>query len=353
MNFLTKEFYGNPVEKWLLAFVIVVGSILLAKLTYWIIGKTVKQVTSRTKTKLDDILVDQFEEPAVMAIVLICCWYAANSLHLAPSVQHFLQKAFVFALVVDITWFVSRTIDSFIDEYLAPYAQKSETRIDDTLLPILKKGVRGIIWSIGIIMGLNNAGFDVAALVAGLGIGGLALALASQDTVKNIIGGLIIILDKPFKIGDRIVIDALDGTIEDIGVRSTRMRTLDKREVTIPNMIFSDKPIINVTREPARKVVMPLGLIYDTTPEKMQLAVDTLKKIANAHPLLDEEATNAFFSNFGAHSLDITLIYYIQAGNDYFKVQNEINQAILSQFNALELEFAFPTQTIYSVKQNA
>jgi MscS family membrane protein len=353
MNFLTQSFYGNSVKQWAISMGIILGSVLLAKLVYWIIGKTVKQVTSRTKTKLDDILVDKLEEPIVMAIILVSTWYALNILTLGTWARNFTENALTFAIIVDITWFVARTIDSIITEYLAPYAQKSETKIDDTLLPILKKGIRWMIWSLGIIMGLNNAGFDVGALIAGLGIGGLALALASQDTVKNIIGGLIIILDKPFKISDRIVIDAIDGTVEDIGVRSTKLRTLDGRQVTIPNMVFSDKAITNITREPFRKIVLVLGLIYDTTPKEMQLSVDTLLEIANSHPLIEQESTKALFSNFGAHSLDVTLIYYIQAGNDYFAVQNEINQAILSKFNELGLIFAFPTQTIYSIKQEA
>lgn len=351
MDFLTNEFYGNSIKNWLIAAGIILGSIFLAKLTYHLIGKTIKQITARTKTRLDDILVDKLQEPGVMAIIVICCAYALSFLDLSKGADSFFDKAFTFALAIDITWFVVRAIDAIISEFLAPYAQKSDTKIDDSLIPILKRTIKMIIWSIGIIMALNNAGFDVGALIAGLGIGGLALALASQDTVKNIIGGLIIILDKPFKIGDRIMIDAFDGTVEDIGVRSTRIRTLEGRQVTLPNMSFSDKPIVNITREPSRKITLILGLVYNTSPEKIDLAVETLRNIANSQDKVEKENTKSLFSGFGLHSLDITLIYFIEAGNDFLDIQNAVNQEILRTFKDLDLEFAYPTQTIYTAQK--
>lgn len=350
-DFLAKEFYGNTAEQWLITLGIIFGSVILAKITYWIIGKTIKQITSRTKSKLDDILVDQFEEPGVMAIIIFGSWYGVGLLTTTEEVKQFLDNTFILATAINITWFVSRLVNSILEEYLTPYVQKSDNTLDDALLPVLRRGLRILIWSIGIIMGLNNAGFDVAALIAGLGIGGLAIALASQDTVKNVIGGLMIILDKPFKIGDRIMIDSFDGTVEDIGVRSTRIRTMDGRQVIIPNMVFSDKPITNITREPARRIMVTLGLVYQTTPEQMETARQTLKAIAGSHELIEHENTRVFFGNFGPHSLDITLVYFIIAGNDYFEVQNTINTSILKEFNALGLQFAYPTQTVYKIDQ--
>lgn len=352
MDFLSKEFYGNTLEKWFISLAIILCSVLLAKVCYWIIGKTFKQITSRTKSKLDDILVDKFKEPGMMAIIIFGSWQAINLLVLKENIKLFLEHAFILAVAIDITWFLSRLTIAIIDEYLTPFAQKSDNKIDDSLLPVLRRGIRILIWSVGIIMGLNNAGFDVAALIAGLGIGGLALALASQDTVKNIIGGLMIILDKPFKIGERIVVDKdFDGIVEDIGVRSTRLRMLDGRQVTIPNMLFSDKPIVNISREPSRRVIVTIGLVYNSSPNDIEKARQLLKQITDEHPLIVKEQTIIYFSNFGAYSLDVTLIYFIKALNDYFIVQNEINWQILDLFKKHKLEFAFPTQTIYKIEQ--
>lgn len=344
MDFLTKEFYGNTIKTWLISLGVILGSILLAKIAYWIFGKTVKQITSRTKSKLDDILVDKLQEPGMMAIIIVGSWYAIHMLKLPPGVNLFFHNAFILALAINITWFVTRAIDTIIGEYLEPYAQKNESRLDDALMPIFKRGVKIIIWVIGIIMGLNNAGFDVAALIAGLGIGGLALALASQDTVKNIIGGLMIILDKPFKIGDKIMVDKnYEGTVEDIGVRSTRLRLPDGRQVTIPNMLFADKPIINITREPSRRVVTTLGLDSTTSPEQMKQAVKFIEETAAAQPQLKKEDTQVFFSNFSSGSLEITLVYFIEPGSNVAAVQNQINTSILEQLSQHQINLSSPS----------
>lgn len=345
MDFLSQEFYGNTVKTWLISLGIILGSVLLAKLTYWILGKTIKQITARTKSKLDDILVDKLQEPGMMAIIIIGSWYAINLLKLKPGVSLFFHNAYILAMAINITWFVSRTVDTIVGQYLSPYVQKNETRLDDALMPIFRRGIKIIIWIIGIIMGLNNAGFDVAALIAGLGIGGLALALASQDTVKNIISGLMIILDKPFKIGDKISVDKnYEGIVEDIGVRSTRLRLGDGRQVTMPNMLFADKPIINISREPAQKVVTTIRLAVDTPPDQMKLALQSIEEITNGQAQLVPGSTQAIFSGFALGHHEISLTYLIETGNNAGKVQNEINNKILEVFTRHQIAFAPPAQ---------
>ena len=136
--------------------------------------------------------------------------------------------------------------------------------MDDQLLPVVRKGLRATIWILGILVALNNAGYNVGALLAGLGIGGLALAMAAKDTVANIFGGVTIFTDKPFKINERIKLGGFDGTITEIGIRSTRLKTLEGRVVTIPNAKFTGGMVENVSMEPSRKVVLNLGLVYDT-----------------------------------------------------------------------------------------
>jgi MscS family membrane protein len=203
------------------------------------------------------------------------------------------------------------------------------------------------IWAIGVIVALNNAGYDVGALIAGLGIGGLALAMAAKDTVSNIFGGFTIFTDRPFTINDRVKVAGYDGVIREIGVRSTRLETLEGRVVTIPNSKFSDTPVENVTLEPSRKVSVNLGLTYDTTPEKMKQAMEILKEIANNHESLEEKVLLSF-NAFGDFAMNILFIYYIKSGADILAAQSDINMAILDRFNGAGLEFAFPTQTLYT-----
>ncbi len=186
---------------------------------------------------------------------------------------------------------VTRVLDAVYREYLVPIAEKSENDLDDQLMPILQKGTKLAVWSIGIIVALNNAGYDVGALIAGLGIGGLALAMVAKDTASNVFGGFTIFSDRPFKLHDRVKVAGFDGTVIDIGVRSTRLNTLEDRVVTIPNSTFADSAVENVSLEPSRKVVLNLGLVYDTTPEQMRRAMTILKDLAAANEAAEENVS--------------------------------------------------------------
>lgn len=161
-----------------------------------------------------------------------------------------------------------------------------------------------------VVIGLNNAGYDVAALLAGLGIGGLAMAMAAKDTVANIFGGFTIFTDQPFRVGDRIKAAGYDGEVQEIGVRSTRLKTLEGRIVTIPNSQIADSPVENVSCEPSRKVTLNLGLTYDTTPEGMAKAMVILDEINAEHPNTEDNA-KVFFNAFGDFAMNIQYIYYI------------------------------------------
>jgi MscS family membrane protein len=350
-EFLEKTFYNNTLLQWAISFTIIFGSVVAAKILYWLSKNVLKKITARTKTKLDDLLIDKLEEPIVLALVLTGFTIGFNRLVFSDAIHDWGNKVLHITYTLNITWLIARVIDALIVEYVVPLADKTDTDLDDQLMPVLRKGLRAIIWSLGIILALNNAGYDVGALLAGLGIGGLALAMAAKDTVSNFFGGIMIFTDKPFKIGDRIKIGGFDGTIVEIGLRSTRLKTLDGRIVTIPNSKFPEGMVENVSSEPWRKITLKLGLIYDTTPEQIEQAMQILKDIAAANPNLEEDVIVGF-NEFRDFALGITFIYYIKKGSDIMQTQTEINLAILKQFNANGLEMAFPTQTVYANIQN-
>lgn len=288
------------------------------------------------------------EEPIVWTLILLI---AQNTIKLnltfPDEIFSVINNGFHFAITIVITWMIARTVNALIVEYAVPLTKKSESDFDDQLLPILQKGLRIIIWSLGVIIALNNAGYNVTTILAGLGIGGLAFALAAQDTIKNIFGGAMIFIDKPFKLNDRIKIKGFDGFVHEIGIRSTRLRTLEGRIVTMPNAVFSDEAVENVSIEPSRKIILDLGLTYDTSPEQMEEGIKILKEIANDHRDKIEENVLVAFDAYGHFSLGLKYIYYISKESDIFNTQTAINLDILRRFNAKGLEFAFPTQTIY------
>ena len=330
----------------IVSILILVGAIVIGKLLYWLIGTFAKSLAARTKSGLDDILIDKLEEPIVYGIVILGFYWGFTRLHFNESVDSFFANVFMILFILNVTWLIARVIDSLIEEYIVPIVTKSESDLDDQLLPILGKTIKAVLWIFGIVIALSNSGFDVAALIAGLGIGGLALALAAQDTVKNIFGGIMVFLDKPFKIKDRIKVNGMDGVVEEIGVRSTRLRTLEGRLITIPNGQFSDNAVENVSLEPTRKVNISLGLTYDTTPEQMENAMNIIKDIIKANSKVEDDALVAF-NAWGDFAMGIQVIYYISSPDFIFSAQSEINLEILKLFNAEGLEFAFPTQTIY------
>jgi MscS family membrane protein len=272
--------------------------------------------------------------------------YAVKFLHFSSNTESILLNIAYLFIAVVLTSIISRIIDAVISEVVLPFSEKSETSFDNHLIPVIQKAVRAIVWSLGIVIGLDNIGFDITAMIAGLGIGGLALALAAQDSVKNIFAGIMIFLDKPFKIKDRIKIDGHDGVVEEVGLRSTRIRTLEGRIVTIPNCTFTDNSVINVTSQPALKVRINLGLTYDTTEEDMQKAIDILKDIVkNQDAITDDYA--AGFNGFGDFSLNILFMYYVRPESHWLNTQTLVNKEVLKRFNEQGLEFAFPTQTIF------
>ena len=348
MEFLDKVVLGNTIEDWGIAIAIILGSFIATKITYWIIANVVKNLTKKTKTNLDDVLIETLEKPIIYSILIWGYWVAIHYVDLSstPRLLFFLQGVASVSIILTLTSIVSRVFDALVTEIVQPYVEKTEGGADNYMLPIIRKVTKAIIWAFGVIIGLDNIGFDITAMIAGLGIGGLALALAAQDSVKNIFAGVMIFLDKPFKIKDRIQIEGFDGVVEEVGLRSTRIRTLDGRIVTIPNSTFTDNSVVNVTSQPALKITLNLGLTYDTSEVDMQKGVDILKQIVADHSEILEPDCAVGFKDFGDFSLGILFLYYIKPDAHWLDSQNTISKEVLKRFNEAGLDFAFPTQTL-------
>ncbi|PCI96542.1 MAG: transporter [Flavobacteriales bacterium] len=347
-EFLARELYHNSIGDWGISLLIILGAIVAGKILYWFFGNIIKKITDKTKTKIDDIIVDMIEEPIVLALAIIGMWYGLHRLEFSEEWHQFMRNVYHILIAINVTWLIARLVDAVIQEYIVPLAEKTESSLDDQIIPVVRKVLRSVIWILGIILALNNAGYDVGALIAGLGIGGLALAMAAKDSVANIFGGIMIFTDKPFKVGDRIKINGFDGTISEVGIRTSRMITLEGRLVTIPNSLFTGDMVENVSAEPCRKVVLNLGLTYDMKAEQMEKGIELLKEIAKTNNNVNDDYLVSF-NSFGDFSLGILFVYYIKSGSDNLDTQTAINLEILKQFGANDLDMAFPTQTIYSI----
>jgi MscS family membrane protein len=287
------------------------------------------------------------EEPVVLAVVIAGIWYGLLMLTMSSAAKQIVDDVVYALLILNAAWLITRVFDALIKEYLLPFAQKTESDLDDHLVPIVSKGVKVSIWMIASIMALDTAGVNVFSMLAGLGIGGLAFALAAQHSVGNFFGSLAIFVDKPFRVGDRIQVRGHDGVVVAVGLRSTRIRTrYEGRIVTIPNLAVAEADVVNIDTENGRQIFAVYRLTPNMDDRQIVLAMDVLKRIAEFDPDTREKVVTGFFA-ITEYSRDIMLLYWINPEASNLKTRTRINLEIVRQFqeNNIELVKAKPVHT--------
>jgi MscS family membrane protein len=346
---LSMTFFNNTLLDYAIFFGILSISVIGGRILYYIAENIILVLTKKTETQLDDMLLEVCKHPAVFFIFIIGFFVGYKTLTLAENVEETFFNIVLILFVLNITWFFSRLLDGVLKYYVGPWSKTTDTDLDDTLIPILRKLGKFFLFVIAIIIILDKFGYNVASLVAGLGIGGLAVALAAQETLSNMFGGVTILTDKPFSLGDRVKISGNDGHVKEIGIRSTKMTTLDGSELVIPNSTIAKEIIENVTREKARRVKLVVSVEYSTSTKNLEKGISIIRKIIKKHGSTKNDAL-VFFSEFADSSLNITAIYWIKDLDKILDTRSDINFEIKKQFEKEKLEFAFPTRTIYNKK---
>lgn len=348
---LENELWGNTIENWGISILIILGAIIIVKLLSLLGKKVIKPFVTGTDNHLDDVIFYSLEAPVKFAIILLGIWIAIHRLVYPDSFVKVVDNAYSILIVLDITWFFGRLFSSLLQVYWGKQSNGQANK----MMPIIKRTILVIVWLIGIVMALSNVGVNISALLGTLGIGGIAFALAAQDTVKNVFGAFTILTDKPFSIGDTIRVDSYEGTVVDVGVRSTKIMNYDKRIITFPNYKITDTSIVNISSEPMRRVVLNLGLTYDTTSEKMKEALELLKSIPKRVENVSSNPSDivAVFTEYPDSALVIMYIYFIEKQGDILGVTSNMNMEILAAFNKAGLNLAFPTRTVYIQKDES
>lgn len=348
---LENELWGNTIENWGISILIILGAIIIVKLLSLLGKKVIKPFVTGTDNHLDDVIFYSLEAPVKFAIILLGIWIAIHRLVYPDSFVKVVDNAYSILIVLDITWFFGRLFSSLLQVYWGKQSNGQANK----MMPIIKRTILVIVWLIGIVMALSNVGVNISALLGTLGIGGIAFALAAQDTVKNVFGTFTILTDKPFSIGDTIRVDSYEGTVVDVGVRSTKIMNYDKRIITFPNYNITDTSIVNISSEPMRRVVLNLGLTYDTTSEKMKEALELLKSIPKRVENVSSNPSDivAVFTEYSDSALVIMYIYFIEKQGDILGVTSNMNMEILAAFNKAGLNLAFPTRTVYIQKDES
>lgn len=351
-GFLTgKELLGITLGGYALAFLAILLSITLRKVFSTIIVRLIQRLAKRTTTELDDMIVKAIAQPLGFAFVIAGLYAAAVILRLPNEPVDVHKVAFSILgilIVIDLTWLFFRLVDA-MSAYFAEAAGRTESNLDDQLIPIVRKSLKVFIGVLAFVFAVQNLGYSVASLVAGLGIGGLALALAAKDTLSNFFGSIVILLDRPFAVGDWIETEGQEGVVEEIGFRSTRIRTFGKTELSIPNNNLANAVINNWSRMPIRRVKTTLGVTYASSAEQMEGAVEAIRQLLREHPQVYQDFFLVNFTEFGSSSLDIFIYYFTTTTvwAEYLRIRQEINLGIMRLLEGMGMEVAFPSRTVY------
>ncbi len=343
-KFLEKIFLGNSIKDWAIALVIITGSVLLLRLVKNIVLKQLKNWSQKTNTTIDDFLVLSIERSVLPFFYLLSVYFGLSYLSFGERIHNILK----IAILVAATFFTIRLITSVIS-YLVENFTRSQQDAETK-----RKQARGIViivnivvWIIGIVFLIDNLGYDITTLVAGLGIGGIAIALAAQAVLGDLFSYFVIFFDKPFEIGDFIIIGDKLGTVEYIGIKTTRIKSLSGEQLIISNTDLTNSRVQNFKRMERRRVVFSIGVLYETPAYKLKLIPGIIKKIIEEQP--DLQYDRVHFFKFGDFSLNFEIVYYIPGAdyNLYMDRQQQINLAIFEEFENQNIEFAYPTQKIY------
>jgi len=359
-NYINYEFAGNEVWRFGLLLVIILVTLTVGRIVRFLILRSAHKLAQKEKGQLPELFLHCLSRPAAVGVI-------AGGIYVSQFVMKFGLDGFsenvgnlwdkisraVAALAV--AYLIYRLVD-IVEYYLKRLTGRTATALDDMLVPVIRKSLRIFITIIAVLYVADNIlQQDIGAILAAAGIGGLAFALAAKDTIANFFGSVTIFADRPFQVGERIKLGGYDGPVEQVGFRSTRIRTLDGHQVTVPNSMIVNDMVENIGRRPFIKRVANISITYDTPPDKVEKAVQIIKDI-----LAETEEVNrdpdlvprVYFNDFKDFYLNILMIYWVKPP-DYWlsqEVSQKVNLAMMRAFAAEGIEFAFPTQTLYVKK---
>ncbi|MEY3607390.1 MAG: hypothetical protein RLZZ447_178 [Verrucomicrobiota bacterium] len=337
---------GNTVAHYSISLVLLVVALLARRIITRLIFPSLRRLAARTETTLDDKMFPALEGPASALIVVFGLFSALRVLKLPAFVDHYLGAGSQVAFSLVLFWGLWCALGALLD-HLNEVARQRSLQVA-AFLPWIRKTVFTVFAVVAALLLFQSLGFDVKAVLAGLGIGGLAFALAAQDTLANIFGAIVVAVDQPYTVGETVRIGANVGVIEDIGLRSTRIRLLDKSLMIIPNKTVAADTITNLSRFTGRRVEQVLGLTYASRPEQLEDLVPAIRALLEARPEVDPKSVQVAFRDLSPSSLDLWLAYEALDPDfrRWLQLRQEVNLALLRLVAGRGLSFAYPTQTL-------
>lgn len=337
--------WGNSYASWLIAAAVSAAAFAVLVLLRALVHRKMAAWSRRTATAIDDLAAEIVRRTRIYLLIPLSAVLGALTLHLTPEARTALGKLVVISLLFQGAEWGSAVLDLWVRRSREP--KEGEVKAGLTMFAVLGFGGRLVLWSLALLLALDNFGVDITALVAGLGVGGIAVALAVQNVLGDLFASVSIALDKPFVVGDFIVVDDLRGTVEHVGLKTTRLKGLGGEQLVFSNADLLKSRIRNFKRMTERRISFTVGVTYQTLPDVLEAIPDMMRRVVESKD--DARFDRSHFKGFGPYSLDFETVYYVTTPDYavYMDVQQAINLDLCRRFAEAGIEFAYPTQSLY------
>lgn len=344
-------FWGNTVKRWTIAAGVTIGVVLVLRIVAAIVAGQVKRLAKATENDVDDLVADLLDRTKLLVIVIVGVWAGSYALSLSERAEQIVRAALILGLLLQTAFWATALVNYFLMRY------RKAVEEDDpgvaTAMGAVGFLVRLAVWAVIALIALDTLGIDITALVAGLGVGGIAVALAVQNVLGDLFASLAIILDKPFVVGDFIIVGDSTGTVEHVGLKTTRVRALSGEQLVIANSDLLSSRIRNYKHMEERRIVFEVGVVYGTSADKLRGIPEIIREAVESRE--NTRFDRSHLRSFGASALDYETVYYMTVPdyNAYMDTQQAINLELYRRFEGEGLEFAYPTQTLYVKSDSA
>lgn len=352
LPFLNNGYIWLTQHKYIYAFFVFITFYILSEAVVLITEKIVLKFVSKTKTKLDDEIVHKVNKPLAVLLILIGLWLGFSTLDISETVTNYSNKIFVSFITLTVAYIAVSVLNTIIKFWGEKKAKKTESKVDDSLVSLSRRFFKVVGFLIAVLVILSVWGIEIGPLLASLGIAGIAVAFALQSTLGNIFGGVSLLLDRTFKVGDIIQIDSGEsGVVYDVGLRATRIKTWDNQILTVPNGKLADSKLQNISQPDLRlRIKIPIGVAYGSDPDKVKkIILKELNKLE--HAVKEDPEPWVFFIAFGDSALNFEAYFYVDNIDYKWESHQKAITGIYKALNKAKITIPFPQMDVHMKKR--
>lgn len=350
VDFLNVPIAGFRMQELVISFGLILLTLTLRRILTRFLFERLRRLAAKTRIEYDDRILAALEKPGEWLLISVGLFLAMSALSIGPEWNGILVTIFRGVTMLLIFWGLLRVVDIMVDALSHVLGDGDVSSAARGFTPLIKKSLRIFLIIVAVVMVIDNLGYDIGGILATLGVGGVAFAIAAKDSIANLYGSLALALDRPFKVGDWIQVgNDVDGDVEEIGLRSTKVRTWPKTVISIPNAVLANEKINNWSRMPKRRVKQVVGVTYDTSPDTMEAIVEAIRQLLREDEGVHQDFILVNWTDFGESSLDILVYYFTSTTKwlEHMDIRQRINLKIARAVAKHGSSIAFPTRTLH------